>query len=100
MWRVAAAVVLGIINFAIVFPYIGYIFAVMRAETLVNSIRGQARRHLAMAVAGRSIEKCRNELLTDINQVTAIALGSLHLADIPLSLLTPEAPAHFLALYP
>ena len=45
MWSVAAAVVLGIVNFAIVFPYIGYIFAVMRAETLVNSIRGKARRH-------------------------------------------------------
>src|SRR5712691_316170 len=68
MWSVAAAVVLGIVNFATVFPYIGYIFAVMRAETLVNRIRGKARRHLAMAVAGKSIEKCRNDLLTDMNQ--------------------------------
>src|SRR5216684_3237463 len=97
MWSVAAAVVLGIINFAIVFPYIGYIFAVMRAETLVNSIRGKARRHLAMAVAGRNIEKCRNELLTDMNQVTDIALGSVQLGDMPVCLLTIGVLGEFLA---
>jgi len=98
MWSVAAAVVLGIVNFAIVFPYIGYIFAVMRAETLVNSIRGKARRHLAMAVAGKSIEKCRNDLLTDMNQVTDIALGSVQLGDMPVCLLTIGVLGEFLAM--
>src|SRR5260370_7474621 len=44
-WSVAAAEVLAIINFAIVFPYIGYIFPVMRAETLVNRIRIHPTRH-------------------------------------------------------
>ena len=76
-WSVAAAEVLAIINFAIVFPYIGYIFAVMRAETLVNSIRTHSRRHLANAVAGKHVVKCRNDLLTSINQVTDIAFGSV-----------------------
>ncbi len=98
MWSVAAAVVLGIVNFAIVFPYIGYIFAVMRAETLVNSIRGKARRHLAMAVAGRSTERCRNDLLTDMNQVTDIALGSVQLGDMPVCLLTIGVLGEFLAM--
>ena len=97
MWSVAAAVVLGIINFAIVFPYIGYIFAVMRAETLVNSIRRQARRQLAGAVAGRRIRKCRNDLLTSINQVTDIALGSVVLGDMPVCLLTIGVLGEFVA---
>src|SRR5258706_2783888 len=98
MWSVAAAVVLGIVNFAIVFPYIGYIFAVMRAETLVNSIRGKARRHLAMAVAGKSLEESRTHLLTDMNQVTDIALGSVQLGDMPVCLLTIGVLGEFLAM--
>ena len=97
IWSVAAAVTLGIANFAIVFPYIGYIFAVMRAETLVNSIRGHARRHLRRAVAGQSIEGCRNQLLTCINQVSDIALGSIQLGDMPVCLLTIEVLGKFVA---
>ena len=97
MWSVGAAVALGVINFAIVFPYIGYIFAVMRAETLVNSIRNRARRHLAHAVAGKRIGKYRNDLLTSINQVTDIALGSVQLGDMPVCLLTIGVLGDFLA---
>jgi len=97
MWSVAAAELLGIINFAIVFPYIGYIFAVMRAETLVNSIRVHARRHLANAVKGRQIVRCRKDLLTSINQVTDIALGSVQLGDMPVCLLTIGVLGEFVA---
>jgi hypothetical protein len=96
-WSVAAAEVLAIINFAIVFPYIGYIFAVMRAETLVNSIRIHSRRHLANAVAGRHVVRCRNDLLTSINQVTDIAFGSVQLGDMPVCLLTIGVLGEFLA---
>ncbi len=96
-WSVAAAEVLAIINFAIVFPYIGYIFAVMRAETLVNSIRIHSRRHLANAVAGKRVVKCRNDLLTSINQVTDIAFGSVQLGDMPVCLLTIGVLGEFLA---
>jgi hypothetical protein len=96
-WSVAAAEVLAIINFAIVFPYVGYIFAVMRAETLVNSIRTHSRRHLANAVAGKHVVRCRNDLLTSINQVTDIAFGSVQLGDMPVCLLTIEVLGDFLA---
>jgi hypothetical protein len=96
-WSVAAAEVLAIINFAIVFPYIGYIFAVMRAETLVNSIRTHSRRHLANAAAGKHVVKYRNNLLTSINQVTDIALGSVQLGDMPVCLLTIGVLGEFLA---
>jgi hypothetical protein len=97
VWSVGAAVVLGVINFAIVFPYIGYIFAVMRAETLVNSIRRQARKHLAHAVAGKRIDRYRKDLLTSINQVTDIALGSVQLGDMPVCLLVIGVLGEFLA---
>ncbi len=96
-WSVAAAEVLAIINFAIVFPYIGYIFAVMRAETLVNSIRIHSRRHLAKAVAGKHVVRCRNDLLTSIDQVTDIAFGSVQLGDMPVCLLTIGVLGEFLA---
>jgi hypothetical protein len=97
MWSVAAAVALAIMNFAILFPYIGYIFAVMRAETLVNSIRRDARRHLKRAVAGKGIRDCRNGLLTSINQISDIAFGSMQLGDMPVCLLTIEVLGNFVA---
>jgi len=97
MWSVAVAVALAIMNFAILFPYIGYIFAVMRAETLVNSIRRTARHNLARAVAGKNIEYRRNQLLTCINQVTDIALGSIQLGDMPVCLLSIEVLGKFVA---
>ncbi len=97
MWSVAAAVVLAIMNFAILFPYIGYIFAVMRAETLVNSIRRDARRHLRRAVARKGIRDCRNGLLTSINQISDIAFGSIGLGDMPVCLLTIEVLGNFVA---
>src|SRR6202140_4050863 len=37
-WSFAAAVTLALINFGILLPYVGYIFEVMRAETLVSGI--------------------------------------------------------------
>src|SRR3981081_639845 len=50
MWSVGAAVALGVINFAIVFPYIGYIFAVMRAEDLRHTLTPPPPRHPAKQV--------------------------------------------------
>jgi hypothetical protein len=97
MWSYAAAVVLALINFAILLPYVGYIFEVMRAETLVGSIRRRARRDLRRAAAGRRLHRHRNELLTSINQVTDIALGSMQLGDMPVCLLSIGVLGQFLA---
>src|SRR6202171_15856 len=49
MWSVGLAVVLALVNFAILLPYVSYIFEVMRAETLVDSIMRRARRKLRTA---------------------------------------------------
>jgi hypothetical protein len=97
MWSYAAAVFLALINFAILLPYVGYIFEVMRAETLVGSIRRRAKHDLSRAVAGRHLHRHRNGLLTSINQVTDIALGSMQLGDMPVCLLSISVLGQFLA---
>jgi predicted membrane protein DUF2254 len=94
---VAAAEILALINFAILLPYVGYIFEVMRAETLVNSIRRFARRNLRRAVAGKGVREHRDDLLICINQVTDIALGSAQLGDMPVCLLSIDVLGQFLA---
>src|ERR1700680_1355208 len=97
MWSYAAAVILALINFAILLPYVGYIFEVMRAETLVGSIRRRALYDLKKAAAGRALHRHRRELLTSINQVTDIALGSMQLGDMPVCLLSIGVLGQFLA---
>src|SRR3981081_649339 len=53
IWSVGVAEVLALINFAILLPYVSYIFEVMRAETLVDSIMRRSRRKLRAAVGKR-----------------------------------------------
>ena len=87
MASVAVAEVLALINFAILFPYVIYVFEVMRAETLVGAIMRRARRSL----------KRRRELMTCVAQVTDIAFGSIQLGDMPVAVLGIDELGHFLA---
>jgi hypothetical protein len=89
-WSLALAVVLALINFAILLPYVGYIFEVMRAETLVSGIIRRARRELRAAVNTRQNRRHRGELMTSIAQVTDIAFGSIQLGDVPICVLSVE----------
>src|SRR5205814_8005227 len=77
MASVAVAEVLALINFALLFPYVIYIFEVMRPETLVSGIMRRARRSL----------KRRTELMTCVAQVSDIAVGSIQLGDMPVAVL-------------
>ena len=87
MASVAVAEVLALINFAILFPYVIYVFEVMRAETLVGQIMRRARRSL----------KRRGMLMTSIAQVTDIAFGSIQLGDMPVAVLCIDVMGDFLA---
>jgi hypothetical protein len=87
MTSVAVAEVLALLNFAILFPYVLYIFEVMRAETLVNQIMRRARRNL----------KKRDELMTAVAQVTDIAYGSIQLGDMPVCVMSIEVLGQFTA---
>ena len=89
-WSVAAAVTLALINFAILLPYVGYIFEVMRAETLVSGIMRRARRSLRAAVNSPHARRHRSDLMTSVAQVTDIAFGSIQLGDVPICVLSIE----------
>ena len=87
MASVAVAEILALVNFAILFPYVLYIFEVMRAETLVGAVMRRARRSL----------KQRTKLMTAVAQVTDIAFGSMQLGDTPVCVLSIDVLGQFLA---
>src|SRR4029077_4883653 len=76
-----------LITLPILFPYVLYIFEVMRAETLVSQIMRRARRNL----------RKRDELRTAVAQVTDIAYGSIQLGDMPVCVMSIEVLGQFTA---
>jgi predicted membrane protein DUF2254 len=94
---VAVAVVLALLNFAVLFPYVGYIFEVMRAETLVEGIMRRAARQLRAAARQPKNRRQREELMTSIAQVTDIAFGSIQLGDMPVCVMSIEVLGQFMA---
>jgi uncharacterized membrane protein len=96
-WGFVTAEVLALVNFGILLPYVGYIFEVMRAETLVGRVRRQALRQLRMAVAGKQMRLHRQAVLTSIAQVVDIALGSIQLGDLPVCVLSVGVLGQFIA---
>ncbi len=97
MTSVLVAELLAVINFAILFPYVVYIFEVMRAETLVEGIIGRARRELREAIGKRDPRRQRTALMTSMAQVTDIAFGSIQLGDMPVAVLGIDVLGEFLA---
>ncbi|HET9781034.1 MAG TPA: DUF2254 family protein [Candidatus Dormibacteraeota bacterium] len=87
MASVGVAEVLALINFAILFPYVVYIFEVMRADALVGTIMRAARRNL----------RRRPKVMENIAQVTDIAFGSLQLGDMPVCVKSIEVLGQFTA---
>ena len=97
MASVAVAEVLALTNFALLFPYILYIFEIMRPETLVDRIVRSARRSLKRSVTGRDLRGHRADLMTSIAQVTDIAFGSIQLGDMPVAVMGIEGLGYFVA---
>ena len=93
---VAIAEVLALINFAILFPYVLYIFEVMRAETLVPGIMRRARHEMRAGVKNRNLVR-RSNLLMCVAQVSDIAFGSIQLGDLPVCVLSIEELGRFLS---
>src|SRR6266702_7896415 len=97
MASVAVAEVLALTNFALLFPYILYIFEIMRPETLVDRIIRSARRSLKRSVTGRDLRGHRADLMTSIAQVTDIGFGSIQLGDMPVAVMGIEGLGNFVA---
>ena len=70
MWSVALAVLFALADFAILLPYVIYIFDIMRAETLIKGIRQRASRDVRRAVTSKQARRRRDGLQTCIAQVT------------------------------
>ena len=97
MWSVAVAVTLALANFAVLLPYVVYIFDIMRAETLLSGIRKRASRDLRRAVKNKDAYRRRSGVMTCISQVTDIVFGSISLGDLPVSINGIEVMGRFLA---
>jgi hypothetical protein len=97
MASVALAEVLALANFALLFPYVLYIFEIMRPETLIEGIVRNARKSLKRAASDVDPRRQRTELLTSIAQVTDIAFGSIQLGDMPVAVLGIEGLGNFVA---
>ncbi len=97
LWSVGVSEILALVNFAILLPYVGYIFEVMRAESLVSGIMRQARRQLRSSASNPNHRGHRDALMTSVAQVTDIAFGSIQLGDMPVCVLSIEVLGQFLA---
>ena len=97
MASVALAEVLALVNFAVLFPYVLYIFEFMRPETLVEGIVRNGHWNLRRAQSARDARSRRNELMTYMAQVTDIAFGSIQLGDMPVAVLGIESLGNFVA---
>jgi hypothetical protein len=94
---VIVAEVLALINFAILLPYMVYVFDVMRAESLISGIRKRATRGLRKAVGSANSRGPRNALITCIAQATDIAYGSIQVGDMPVVIYAIEVLGRFVA---
>jgi predicted membrane protein DUF2254 len=94
---VALAEVLALVNFALLFPYVLYIFEFMRPETLIEGIIRNGHRNLKRAQSGGEPRRNRHELMTYVAQVTDIAFGSIQLGDMPVAVLAIESLGDFVA---
>src|SRR5579864_6687356 len=94
---VAVAVLLALANYALLFPYVGYIFEVMRAETLVAGIMRRATRQLLSDAKRSKDRRRRDALMTSIAQVTDIAFGSIQVGDMPVCVMSIEVLGQFIA---
>jgi hypothetical protein len=97
MASVAVAEVLALINFALLFPYVLYIFEVMRPETLIDGIIRNGKRSLRRAAGNRDPRRHRSDLMTSVAQVTDIAFGSIQLGDMPVAVMGIESLGQFVA---
>lgn len=95
---VAVAILLALLNFALLFPYVGYIFEVMRAETLVAGIMRRATRQLRSDASKPTDRRRRDSLMTSIAQVTDIAFGSIQVGDMPVCVMSIEVLGQFIAV--
>lgn len=81
------AIGLAIVDFAVLLPYVRYMFQIMRGEAIIDGIRGRAAHAIAAAAANpnRQVHH-RHEVREAISQLVDIALGSIQEGDTEVAL--------------
>jgi hypothetical protein len=84
---VYTAIGLAIVDFAILLPYVRYLFQVMRGEAIIVGIRRHAAHaiHRAISAPATHLQQ-RAEVREALNQVADIALGSIQEGDTEVAL--------------
>jgi hypothetical protein len=82
----AVAIGLAVIDFVVLLPYVRHMFHVMRAETLIMSIRRRGTRSLAKAARANPGRGPRYAFRESLEQITDIALGSIQEGDTEVCL--------------
>jgi len=86
MTGVVVAILLAVFDFTILLPYVRYMFSIMRAETIIRSIRRRASGAFRQAAAdGRNVAP-RHVIRDCLAQITDIALGSIQEGDTEVCL--------------
>ncbi|HLQ62403.1 MAG TPA: DUF2254 family protein [Candidatus Acidoferrales bacterium] len=88
---VITSLLLAVVDFAVLMPYVRYLFQIMRAETIIRSIRHRTAHELRRAVAGRDDVAARHAVRDALAQITDIALGSIQEGDTQVCLAAIEA---------
>lgn len=91
VFSVFVAIGLAVVNFALLLPYVRYMFEIMRAEAIISSISRRAASQLDLALANRGGLKPRHAMRDALAQVTDIALGSIQEGDTEVCLAAIEA---------
>jgi hypothetical protein len=84
------AVVLAVVDFTLLLPYMRHLFQFMRGDAIIASIHHTARRLITSAATSGSTRR-RDELSNSVDQITDIALGSITRGDVEMGLVAIEA---------
>ena len=84
------AVVLAVVDFTLLLPYMRHLFQFMRGDAIIASVHHTARKLIATAAASGSVRN-RDELSNTVDQISDIALGSITRGDVEMGLVAIEA---------
>ena len=88
---VALALGLAVVDFAILLPYLRYLFSVMRGETIISALRRRGGAIVRRAGSDRNDLAVRHAMRDCLSQISDIALGSIQRGDTEVCLGAIEA---------
>jgi succinate dehydrogenase hydrophobic anchor subunit len=88
---VDTAILLAVVDFTLLLPYVRYMFSIMRAETIIRSLRQRAATAVRRAARNGHDLAPRHAMRDCLAQISDIALGSIQEGDTEVCLAAIEA---------